>query len=131
MRIRGTGASCIYPLLGTKIGGWSFLATDIDETSLQHARHNVLLNRLENAVELRLVSPGSLLLGSFSFTFVSFRVTDFSSACLLHQGWQNQERNTRFACAILLFFATFRRPAKIRAPSVLGHQMNLSQWEAK
>ena len=32
----GTGASCIYPLLGAKMG-WRFLATDIDEESVQNA----------------------------------------------------------------------------------------------
>ena len=26
----GTGASLIYPLLGSKVYGWSFTATDID-----------------------------------------------------------------------------------------------------
>jgi 23S rRNA A1618 N6-methylase RlmF len=26
----GTGASAIYPLLGTSVYGWAFLATDID-----------------------------------------------------------------------------------------------------
>jgi len=27
----GTGASAIYPLLGARVYGWSFLGTDIDE----------------------------------------------------------------------------------------------------
>jgi 23S rRNA (adenine1618-N6)-methyltransferase len=61
---RGTGASCIYPLLGTKVGGWSFVATDIDETSLRHARHNVVLNHLEDMIELRHLHPDDLLLGT-------------------------------------------------------------------
>lgn len=26
----GTGASAIYPLLGAKVYGWAFIATDID-----------------------------------------------------------------------------------------------------
>ncbi|ELR22561.1 uncharacterized protein ACA1_142640 [Acanthamoeba castellanii str. Neff] len=60
----GTGASCIYPLLGAKIHGWSFVATDIDETSLRHARHNVALNRLEATIELRQSRPDDLLLGA-------------------------------------------------------------------
>lgn len=62
--LRGTGASCIYPLLGAKIHGWSFVATDIDETSLRHARHNVALNRLEATIELRQSRPDDLLLGT-------------------------------------------------------------------
>lgn len=59
----GTGASCIYPLLGAKIGGWSFLATDIDETSIGYARRNVTLNNLESSIELRKVNPDQMLLG--------------------------------------------------------------------
>jgi 23S rRNA (adenine1618-N6)-methyltransferase len=34
----GTGASLIYPLLGTQTYGWSFLATDVDPTSMASAR---------------------------------------------------------------------------------------------
>ena len=36
----GTGASCIYPLLGARMG-WRFLATDVDEESVQNARRIV------------------------------------------------------------------------------------------
>ena len=32
----GTGASCIYPLLGAKMG-WRFLATDVDAESVANA----------------------------------------------------------------------------------------------
>ncbi|KAK4097688.1 hypothetical protein N658DRAFT_500200 [Parathielavia hyrcaniae] len=48
----GTGASCIYPLLGTAQRPWSFLATDIDEKSLEYARTNVKLNQLEAWIRL-------------------------------------------------------------------------------
>lgn len=41
----GTGASCIYPLLGASMLGWSFLATDIDPISIQYARANVDRNQ--------------------------------------------------------------------------------------
>lgn len=33
--IAGTGASCIYALLGAKLFGWSFIATDSDPRSLE------------------------------------------------------------------------------------------------
>lgn len=47
----GTGASCIYPLLGTtQRPSWRFVATDIDEKSLQYARENVALNHLEDRI---------------------------------------------------------------------------------
>ena len=42
----GTGASCIYPLLGSAMYGWRFLGSDIDEQSLKWAKENVLT--LEN-----------------------------------------------------------------------------------
>jgi len=49
----GTGASCIYPLLGARMMGWRFVATDCCERSLALARHNVELNGLAADIELR------------------------------------------------------------------------------
>lgn len=43
----GTGASCIYPLLGAKVAGWSFLATEIDAVSAKWAEKNVRSNGLQ------------------------------------------------------------------------------------
>lgn len=40
----GTGASCIYPILGCSVYGWSFVATDIDPISIEHAESTVLHN---------------------------------------------------------------------------------------
>ncbi|UZJ54199.1 hypothetical protein CBS101457_003519 [Exobasidium rhododendri] len=34
----GTGASCIYPILGCALHGWEFVASDIDASSLEWAR---------------------------------------------------------------------------------------------
>ena len=34
----GVGASCIYPLLGNSLFGWSFIGTDIDPKSIESAR---------------------------------------------------------------------------------------------
>ncbi|KAK4205042.1 hypothetical protein QBC40DRAFT_65449 [Triangularia verruculosa] len=49
----GTGASCIYPLLGiAQRPSWSFVATDIDEKSLQYAGRNVALNNFEERILL-------------------------------------------------------------------------------
>ncbi len=47
----GTGASCIYPLLGTRLNRWSFLATDIDKDSLAVAKENVARNGLMDKVK--------------------------------------------------------------------------------
>ena len=46
----GTGASCIYPLLGATINGWSFLATEILPDSVKCAGENVARNSLEEKV---------------------------------------------------------------------------------
>lgn len=43
----GTGASCIYPLLGATVAGWSFLATEIDPVSAEWAEKNVRSNDLQ------------------------------------------------------------------------------------
>ena len=49
----GTGATCIYPLLGVAEYHWNFVATDIDLDSLDTAQENIDDNHLENQIELR------------------------------------------------------------------------------
>lgn len=41
----GTGASCIYPILGARSQGWHFIATDIDPISIKSANVNVKSNK--------------------------------------------------------------------------------------
>ncbi|KAB5523824.1 hypothetical protein GE09DRAFT_1152708 [Coniochaeta sp. 2T2.1] len=48
----GTGASCIYPLLGVTQRPWYFIATDIDHRSLDYARRNVSINGLEDRIRV-------------------------------------------------------------------------------
>ena len=50
----GTGANCIYPLIGHKSYGWKFVATDIDPKSIMIAKQNVQENGLDDAIEIRL-----------------------------------------------------------------------------
>jgi 23S rRNA (adenine1618-N6)-methyltransferase len=51
----GTGASCIYPILGVAAYGWNFIGTDIDATSLASAEKIVSANKsLKNKIQLRL-----------------------------------------------------------------------------
>lgn len=49
----GTGASCIYPLLGNAEYGWRFVGTDIDDSALKFANAIVAKNDLESVVKLR------------------------------------------------------------------------------
>jgi 23S rRNA A1618 N6-methylase RlmF len=47
----GTGASCIYPLLGAKINGWKFCASEVDDLSYRFACENVKRNDLEENIQ--------------------------------------------------------------------------------
>ncbi|KAK3903392.1 hypothetical protein C8A05DRAFT_43379 [Staphylotrichum tortipilum] len=58
----GTGASCIYPLLGTAQRPWSFVATDIDSRSLSYARENIQLNGMEDRIRFLERRPDDPLL---------------------------------------------------------------------
>lgn len=49
----GTGASCIYPLLGTKVYNWNFVATDIELDSLDYAQDIIDDNDLDPKITLR------------------------------------------------------------------------------
>ncbi|GAB6386673.1 23S rRNA (adenine(1618)-N(6))-methyltransferase RlmF [Stutzerimonas marianensis] len=49
----GTGANCIYPLIGQREYGWRFVGSDIDATALASARAILKANRLEKRIEIR------------------------------------------------------------------------------
>lgn len=49
----GTGATCIYPLLGNAVYDWHFVATDIDPDALSNAQKIVRHNKLEDKIEFR------------------------------------------------------------------------------
>jgi len=49
----GTGASCVYPILGNAEYSWQFVATDIDQKSLESAKEILIKNELENQIALR------------------------------------------------------------------------------
>jgi 23S rRNA (adenine1618-N6)-methyltransferase len=49
----GTGANCIYPLLGNAVYGWEFLGTDIDKKSLERASKIIKKNELSEAIKLK------------------------------------------------------------------------------
>ncbi|MEM9991860.1 MAG: 23S rRNA (adenine(1618)-N(6))-methyltransferase RlmF [Bacteroidota bacterium] len=62
----GTGASCIYPLLGHQIYGWQFIASDIYAPSL--AASQLILNKnpaLKTAIQLRLQSNPKAIFRKF------------------------------------------------------------------
>lgn len=49
----GTGASCVYPLLGNAVYNWDFTGTEIDADSLKIAQKNIDNNNLGSCIELR------------------------------------------------------------------------------
>jgi 23S rRNA (adenine1618-N6)-methyltransferase len=49
----GTGATCIYPLLGAKEYDWNFVAIDIDLDALDSAQDIIDDNGLDSKIELR------------------------------------------------------------------------------
>ncbi len=58
----GTGATCIYPLLGNAVYGWEFVGTDIDAQSLLNAQKIIDKNTLENQIILRYQKDESRIL---------------------------------------------------------------------
>ena len=51
----GTGASCIYPIIGVTEYGWKFIGSDIDPKSIASAQHIVNANAsLKDKIECRL-----------------------------------------------------------------------------
>lgn len=50
----GTGASCIYPLIGNAEYSWNFVGTDINSTALKAAQNNVTTNNKQAQIVLTL-----------------------------------------------------------------------------
>ncbi|XP_061538069.1 RNA N6-adenosine-methyltransferase mettl16 [Phycodurus eques] len=58
----GTGASCIYPLLGASMNGWYFLATEVDDICFDYATRNVEQNNFSDLVKVVKVPQKTLLM---------------------------------------------------------------------
>ncbi|XP_037329051.2 RNA N6-adenosine-methyltransferase mettl16 [Pungitius pungitius] len=58
----GTGASCIYPLLGATMNGWFFLATEVDDICFDYATKNVEQNNMANLIKVVKVPQKTLLM---------------------------------------------------------------------
>ncbi|GAO17345.1 hypothetical protein UVI_02038650 [Ustilaginoidea virens] len=99
----GTGASCIYPLLGCVQRPWSFIATDIDDESLRFARNNVERNGLSGRIRLVARSPGDPLipldeLGIASIDFAMTNPPFYESEEQLLRSAQRKRRPPWTAC---------------------------------
>jgi 23S rRNA (adenine1618-N6)-methyltransferase len=58
----GTGATCIYPLLGNAEYAWRFLASDVDDNSLKNAHKIIDKNNLSNKIKLTFQADKSQIL---------------------------------------------------------------------
>ena len=52
----GTGANCIYPLIGNRSYGWKFIGADIDPISVENAKKIIEKNNLEDEIIIKLQS---------------------------------------------------------------------------
>lgn len=61
----GVGANCVYPIIGLREYGWSFIGSDIDPVSVESANKIIAANALlQGAVECRLQSnPQDIFFG--------------------------------------------------------------------
>jgi 23S rRNA (adenine1618-N6)-methyltransferase len=61
----GAGANCVYPVIGSKEYGWSFVGSEIDPVSIESANKIISLNPvLDGKVEIRLqVQPNDIFFG--------------------------------------------------------------------
>ena len=64
----GMGANCVYPVIGNKEYGWSFVGSDIDPVSVEWAKNIIISNPfLQDQIEIRLqpnpkdIFPGIIL----------------------------------------------------------------------
>ncbi|XP_057420367.1 uncharacterized protein LOC130714487 [Lotus japonicus] len=56
----GTGANCIYPLLGASLLGWSFVGSDVTDVAIEWARRNVDSNpHISELIEIRKVESNA------------------------------------------------------------------------
>jgi 23S rRNA (adenine1618-N6)-methyltransferase len=98
----GTGANCIYPLIGQREYGWHFVATDIDPSALSIAKKIIAENKLWDAIEIRLQkSPSHIFTGileenhfDLSICNPPFHASEREAKAATHRKWKNLEVNT-------------------------------------
>lgn len=71
----GTGATCIYPLLGKAIYNWQFVASDIDADSLKNAQKIIDKNNFKDDIVLRFQKDENHILKGIIFENDAFTIT--------------------------------------------------------
>ncbi|VDN89288.1 unnamed protein product [Brugia pahangi] len=101
----GTGASCVYALLGAKQFGWRFLATDADPFAIEIANRNVQKNGMSERIEVVRVPAGCMIkvVVLFSLIFCIEIAHDLKVGLFRMLFVLIQKSNSHSACAILRF----------------------------
>ncbi|WP_196888572.1 23S rRNA (adenine(1618)-N(6))-methyltransferase RlmF [Aureivirga sp. CE67] len=101
----GTGANCIYPILGSSVYNWKFIATDISKKSLYNAEKIVKRNTsLKKNIKFRLQKDSNAIFNNiikkedyFDFTMCNPPFHDSQEAALAgtQRKWKNlkEEKN--------------------------------------
>ena len=93
----GTGATCIYPLLGASVFDWSFVATDIDLDSLDVAQDIIDDNNLTEKIELRQqFKEENILIDDLAYNFLKSN----SGVFHLINGSSNNHNNSNISKSI-------------------------------
>ncbi|NQW04354.1 MAG: 23S rRNA (adenine(1618)-N(6))-methyltransferase RlmF [Acidobacteria bacterium] len=99
----GTGANCIYPLIGASEYGWSVVGTEIDKAAMHWARQIVRVNSpIASLIECRLQpSPSACLVGVAKpgerFAASMCNPPFHASAAEAAEGSRKKRRNLGFA----------------------------------
>ncbi|MEJ6978971.1 23S rRNA (adenine(1618)-N(6))-methyltransferase RlmF [Pedobacter sp. P351] len=98
----GVGANCIYPLIGTREYGWSFVGSDIDPVAIRSAQNIIAANSLSDLITIRkqssarhifsgLIKPGE----SFDLTICNppFHTSLKEATAGTERKWKNLEKS--------------------------------------
>jgi len=101
----GTGASCIYPILGSRVYNWNFVATDIDPLSIKAAKVNIAANKnIDKQIRCKLQKNSSNIFHSIIEANEYYHLTmcnppfhkSLADASIgTTRKWKNLNKNTR------------------------------------
>jgi 23S rRNA (adenine1618-N6)-methyltransferase len=95
----GVGANCIYPIIGCKEYGWTFVGSEIDEVAVRCAKNIAEINSgLKNAIQIRLQTDKSSIFKNIFHQGERFDLTVcnppfHASAKAALEGSQRKNRN--------------------------------------
>lgn len=105
----GVGANCIYPLIGERTYGWSFVGSDVDQIALDSAKKIIHANDLDHKIELRLQKDSKQIFKGIiqeneNFDFSLCNPPFHSSALEAREGTERKRRNLKLSGDLKLNF---------------------------